>query len=360
MSSTPDTPRPGPAGHRPDDPAGTSPRHDPRDLLPARQALLPSEIDDADVVDGDAVDVTDGEPDERSADHDGDLLPERVAPAGAPAPVAGGPPPHAPRFNFLAGVLIAVGVAAVLLAVGLVIGGTGSDRTHGPAWSAWHPTGKSAAAQQIATYVGEQYHLSDGKQLVLAQGGPLSVAGLPLTVALRETADQGGNIKLYDDKGVLYRLCGLGKNCAIASGKPSVQRHLLLRREALELALYSFRYLDGVKQVAVFMPPPPGKQPSQALFFRKGELGPELKKPLDATLTSDVPSVATMTRSPDALLVDQLTLPTLFTFSLTQANQDNRAFLVLDPFTATSSGTGTSSGSGTSTGSSTGTTTSGD
>ncbi|HEY5142598.1 MAG TPA: hypothetical protein VII98_03770 [Solirubrobacteraceae bacterium] len=354
MSKTPETPRSAVPGRRPDDPAGTSPRHDPRDLLPARQVLLDAEIQDADVVDGDAVDVTDGEP-AALDEHDGDLLPERVAPAGAPALASDAPPPHAPRFHFLAGALIAIGVGALLVAVGFAIGGTGSGDSSGPAWSAWHPSG-SQAAQQIATHVGEQYHLGDGKQLVLAQGGAMSIAGLPLTVALRQTADQGGDIKLYDDKGVLYRLCGLGTNCAIASGKPSIQRHLLLRREALELALYSFRYLDGVKQVAVLMPPAPGKKPSQALFFRKGELSPELKKPLDATLTSDVPSVSTMTRSPDALLVDQLTLPTLFTFSLTQANQDNRAFLVLDPFTANSSGA--SSGSTTAPAGSSGTTTS--
>jgi len=345
VSEPPDTPHPAAPGGRPADPAGTTPRHDPRDLLPARHALPPAEIEDADVVEGDAVDVTDGEPDAQpAAEHGGDLLPERVAAAGAPALAPDVPPPHAPRFHFLAGALIAIGVGALLIAVGLALGGTGGGDSSGPAWSAWHPDGKSAA-QQIATHVGEQYHLADGRQLVLAQGGSLSIAGLPLTVALRETADQGGNIRLYADKGVLYRLCGLGKDCTIASGRPSVERTLLLRREALELALYSFRYLDGVKQVAVFMPPAHGKQPSQALFFRRGDLDAELRKPLDATLTSDAPSVATITHSPDALLVDQLTLPTLFTFSLTQANTDNRAFLVLDPSTGSTSGSSSGAGS---------------
>jgi hypothetical protein len=38
-----------------------------------------------------------------------------------------------------------------------------------------------------------------------------------------------------------------------------------------------------------------------------------------------------VTRSPDAQLVNTITTPKLFTFSFTQANQDARAFLVLDP-----------------------------
>jgi hypothetical protein len=67
------------------------------------------------------------------------------------------------------------------------------------------------------------------------------------------------------------------------------------------------------------------------VFFRKPQVGPELKKPLDATLTDRTPTVTDVTRSPDALLVQQLTIPTLFNYSLTQGNQENRAFLVLDP-----------------------------
>ena len=35
--------------------------------------------------------------------------------------------------------------------------------------------------------------------------------------------------------------------------------------------------------------------------------------------------------APDADFVDRITLQRLFQFSLTQANQDNRAFLVLQP-----------------------------
>ncbi len=338
-----DADRHDPTADRPEDPAGTRPRHDPSELLPARRAAVPEEdLPDAEIVESEATDETPPETTTPS-----DLLPERIPDAGAPA-LSHAQTPHAPRFQFLTGALVAIGAGAVLIALALVIGAGSDSKDSGPKWSDWKPGTSGTAAQQIATHVGERYHLNTGRQLVLVEGGPMQVAGLPLTVALRQTAAQGGDIKLFGDKGVLFRLCGLGKDCAIADGKPSLERHLLLRREALELALYSFRYLDGVKQVTVMMPPPPGKQASQVLFFRKGELSPELHRPLDATLTTDVPSVAGVARSPDALLVDRLTLPTLFKSSLTQANQDNRAFLVLDPFTTADLSGGSSSSSGSS------------
>jgi hypothetical protein len=306
---------------RPPDPAGTRPRHDPTSLLPSAPIPLP----EPDVVDAEVVE--DG----------GELLPERHAPAGAPAPAArAAAAPYAPRFQFILGALLAVGAAAVVAVIALVVAPGGGSDQQGPAWSAWHPTPAGGdGAAQIAAHVGPAYKLPDHRQMVLISAGPLQVAGLPLTVALRESPSQGGDIRVYNGKGVLYRMCGLGDNCAIATGKPSVSRQLLLRREALELALYSFRYLKGMEQVVVFLPPPPGKRPSTALFFRAGDIHPELQRPLNATLTATVPGVTDVTASPDAAFVDELTTRMEYNFSLTPANQDNSAFLVLDSFDPT-------------------------
>ena len=180
----------------------------------------------------------------------------------------------------------------------------------------------------------------------------LEIQGVPLAVALREAPDQGGDIRVFDDSGLIYRLCGLGPDCAISSGKASEKRHLLLRREALELALYSFRYLTDIRQVVVFMPPALGQKPSQALFFREGDVARVLDRPLTSSLSPRVPTVRTVNLSPDAPLVDQLTMPKIFRFSLTQANTDNRGFIVLDPLDAATpaapSTSGAASGSGSS------------
>jgi len=245
-----------------------------------------------------------------------------------------GPAPRSSRSHVLTGALIAIGVAAVFVIVGVIVG-AGHDAKPGSGphltWSTWKPS-KSGddGARQIAGHVAPRYREGAG-QLVAAQPGPLQVAGVPLTVALQDPAQAPGALQVYDQKTVLYRLCGQGANCAIAHGSPSVQRHMLLRREALELGLYSLRYLDGVDQVVVFMPPRRGDHANQALFFRKAGMLDQLQKPLEATLVDRAPTVARVTKSPDAGLVQQLTIPSLFRFHVATTHTSDRALLVLDP-----------------------------
>jgi hypothetical protein len=330
MSSS-DVDKPADDGRHPQDPAGTQPRYDPETLLPA--VSVPDDVVDADVID------------ERDADR-GDLLPARRRPGGAPEPVA--PAPHsayAPRFHFLTGALVAVGLAALAgLALFIALPGGGTDT--GQEWSAWTPTtGGTAGAEQIAQHVGTQYKLPNGRQIVNVGVTGLEIQGVPLAVAVRQDPSQGGSIKVFDDDGVIYHLCGLGPSCAIDSGKPSQRRGLLLRREALELALYSFRYLGSVHQVVVFMPPQKGKTPTQALFFREGDVAKELDRPLTASLSPRVPSVGTVTVSPDTPLVVQITSPKTFDFSLTGDQTSQRGFIVLDPPTDPSASSGSGSGS---------------
>ena len=86
------------------------------------------------------------------------------------------------------------------------------------------------------------------------QAGPLEVFDVPLEVALR-TAPQGGDIDFVDGNGLMYTLNGLGPKGSVRGGKPSEERHLLLRREALELALYTFRYVEDVDLVVALLPP---------------------------------------------------------------------------------------------------------
>ena len=335
-----------PSGRHPQDPAGTQPRYDPEALLPAEP--VPDDVVDAEVVD------------EREAER-GDLLPARRSSGGLGDPVA--PAKHstyAPRFHFLTGALMAVGLAAVagLVLFILVPGNRGGSDSGVKNWSTWAPsTDGQAGAQQIAEHVGVQYKLPNGRQIVNVGVTGLEIQGVPLAVAVRKDASQGGAIKIFNDAGVIYHLCGLGQSCAIDSGKPSTERGLLLRREALELALYTFRYLGDVHQVLVFMPPPKGKTPTQALFFREGDVARELDRPLTASLSPRVPTVASMTGSPDAGLVQQITSPKTFDFSLTGDQTSQSGYIVLDPptdqtgssgsgSTTTSTGSSSSSSSG--------------
>lgn len=328
---------------RPADPAGTQPKHDPSSLLPQEREPL---LADPEVVEAQVVEEPAAEP---------SYLPARRPAPGAPAPREPAQPhtKWTPRFQFLFGALVAIAVAAVAAIV--VIALTPGEKQQPTArWSSWAPAdGDDAGAQEIAEHVGASYRLNNGRQLVQVSVGPLEIEGIPLAIAVRETPAQGGNIETFDDGGLIYRLCGLGPDCAIASGKSTPQRHLLLRRESLELALYSFHYL-GVKSVVVFLPPPRGEKPTQAMFFRPNDLASQLARPIGASLATKPPLPSAIAVSPDAPLVSKLTTPKVFTFSFTQANTDNKGIIVLDPFdgskaastTTTTTTTTTTSSSG--------------
>lgn len=337
---------------RPADPAGTRPRHNPDDLVPKRRPATPpyegeglwSEHRRGHEFDGAAEtrDSTIAPPGPESmaphatADQEPDLAAvEEAAETHEPVTAASASAGKisegtAGRIRVIVAGLIAIAIIGLGTGAILAFGPEDSTGPSGPAWSSWRPDGNAnERVATIADRVGKEYRGANNSQLVVVTGGPLEVAGLPLTVALRESEANGGDVQLEGGKGVLYRLCGLGEKCSIATGTPSQERHLLLRREALELALYTLHYTDA-DQVVVFMPPPKGKSPDEALYFRRSDLEPQLNSPLVKSLTPRTPSVASVTKSPDARFVQSLTLQTLFKFSLTQANSDSRAFLVLD------------------------------
>jgi hypothetical protein len=256
---------------------------------------------------------------------------EVVAERGEVVPAGGEPPrheaPHAGRFRVALVGLAAVATAAITAAA-VMLAGPGASP--GAGWSAWAPSDTGiGGAQQIAAHVAPAYRLPGGDELAVVRGGPLEVAGLKTSIVL-ESQPGGGSISLLGGRAVLYTLCGLGPTCSL-TGRPTVQRHLLLRREALELALYTFHYLRGIDQVVALLPPAPGAQPTQALLFRPDGLRTELDRPLSATLGARAPTVATIDRAPETPLVNRVTLSDLFQFSF-QPAQDATAYLVLAPF----------------------------
>ena len=271
------------------------------------------------------------DPDARTVAADKTPEPAQAEPEGRRPAVR-----HAARFQFAMGALVFCAVAALALA--FVFAATSTDETRTTdAWSSFKPSsdGLDSGAREIADYVGREYRLPSGEQIVAVTGGPLEFPvdqqKLPMKIAVRESVADGGDIKVFDGRGVLYRMCGLGVKCSIASGQPSQERALLLRREALELALYSFHYLHDVEHVVVFMPPPKGKDPSDALHFVRGDVAGQLARPLRATLPTPVPNPDTIATAPNTPAVQQLTFANLFKFSLTVGNQDSSVFLVLDP-----------------------------
>jgi hypothetical protein len=208
-------------------------------------------------------------------------------------------------------------------------------------WSAWQPTGsETAQARQIADRVAKQYRLNNGQQLVAALPSAPKVGGtqgdVPVsTIAIRPDTSTGKKEENEIDiipttHSLQYILCGLGKSCSINGGTASEARHALLRREALELALYTFKYVDGVDSISIFLPPrPDGKASPTSVFLKKSDVRSELSKPLDDSIAPAAPMIGAMPKA-ELALVNRITEPRLYSYEYQQA-QDGGAVLVYAP-----------------------------
>jgi hypothetical protein len=283
-----------------------------------------------------------------------------------------GASPHAGRFRSVTALLVALGIGAIVVAVAVAVG----NRQSAPAaakWSEWQPPeGGTLGARDIADFVAPFYRIDSVNQLAVvtvvnlesasaaaaaqqaaANGTTSNTVASGLEVAVRPSPTSS-QVSLLNGSTIAYNLCGIGgKDCAIGVGKPSTNRLLLLRREALELALYTFRYIGGTQNVVAILPPghseptktatrskkPPKASSTQtsakpvdiAVLFVRQELSPLLKDRLTEILPGQTPpSVAHMRQAPEAGLVEQLTARNLFTESLQQA-QDGSSLIVLNP-----------------------------
>jgi len=252
----------------------------------------------------------------------------------APSPERASLFPHRPRFIFIYGLLGGV----LALAVTLVVIYAGRAIAPAPKWSAWQPSGGGlGAAKQIADEVGKTYRLPNGDQLVdvLAKTpsvSPASSSPIPLHYVAFQGKGAPGPVAISSTNSVSYELCGLGAGCSIATGKASVARGTLVRREILELALYTFKYVGGMKSVIAFMPPPAGTQAQYVIYLQKSDLSAELKQPLDKTLGARVPLPAAIPAR-EVHVIDSVTESRVYKFGLAQAPTGD-AILVLTPLPA--------------------------
>jgi hypothetical protein len=261
--------------------------------------------------------------------------PEGAKP-GAPAPAyAPQRKRYAVRFVAVYGALVVVLAAGL---TGLVVLVTQPAKKPAPIWSSWKPVGNDPAlvANQIAQYVSGEYRFKDGKALVGIQAAEPSVfaaaAGVTIpvqAVVLRGQAAVKGSIVVHPANHALqYQLCGGGNSCSIGRGKPTVARGVVVRREAVELALYTFKYVSGIDSVIALLPPV-AQKPQLAVYVRRGDLAVQLRRPLRTSLppTPPIPaSGGTLQPFP----VDDVALSKVFK-TQPQQLQDGAAALVLDP-----------------------------
>ena len=168
------------------------------------------------------------------------------------------------------------------------------------------------------------------------------------------TNGTGSSLSLLSGNTIAFNLCGIGSdNCTIGVGKSSSPslRLLLLKREALELALYTFKYISNTDNVVAILPPGTTKStPCVGLLARprrrRRRSGPTLRccsstlsssrssaRRSTSTLTfaypPSVPELPTWSQTPEAGLVEQVTARGLFSEQTVQA-QDGSNLIELN------------------------------
>jgi len=253
------------------------------------------------------------------------------------------------RFTLAYTVLIMLAVAGVVALVLILLRPTAS---HSPPWSKFVPTGASLDMErQIATQVSSEYKASPGSLLVTVFPGPLQAPGVvqgangpqsvqvPISlIALQPDVSTGqheqGDFTFYQpDSTVGYEMCGFSdsqRNCA-APSVSGADPEQLLRREALELALYTLKYVPGTNAVITYLPPTSNPlAPTRALFVTRNDVKKNLHLPLARTL------------KPKTILLGGLLVPDsghvtalahIFTTSYQTLPSDGTAALTLTPVT---------------------------
>jgi hypothetical protein len=263
------------------------------------------------------------------------LVVEELAPV-APRPMSlAAPVRFTGRFAFFYALLGAVGIGSLAALVVFVLSPAIRPAA---AWSSWSPPSGSTAAVQsaIASHVAQQYRLNkSGAELLAVISGPLQVTSGTSKVAVPDiavfTTPTSSSYNIFSSSGTWTdQLCGLGPTCSISSGQATNLRGQLVRREALELALYTFKFDPSINSLITYMPPPPGSAAGTVLYFQKSNLQKQLSEPLVKTLPLIQPPLPTVSDAAEKATIDKLTLQSVYSFKY-GALQAGGAVLELDP-----------------------------
>ena len=206
------------------------------------------------------------------------------------------------RFGLLYGGLAAVFIAAVVGLAAELTKSSSSTQVSAKGWSDWRPDSGTTGqmATQIAQHVARQYKLNKaGAPLLAVVAGPPQVTSgthniAVSNIAVKKAAASAAGIEIVPSGSTWKeQLCGIGgSGCSIPTGKPSETRGRLVRREALEVALYTFKFVPTIKSIVAFMPPPAGQPPSTLLYLQRDNFKKELDQPLRKTLPLDEAAAA--------------------------------------------------------------------
>lgn len=252
-----------------------------------------------------------------------------------------------PRHRF--GVAYLLLAALLGAAVGLTVVFATGNGSSGGKWSAWKPSHSGVQGRdEIGTFVSHQYALPSGRALVgvlseptVVQSGqqPVPVAAIAVRTGLAGETNNDATI-IRATGTWAFALCGFAKSpsCAV-EGTPTAARYDLLRREALELAAYTFKYNHDIQSVFTYMPPAKaqnagGAATTSLIFLRRGDLKPMLDSPLVDTLPAPKTTIRPGQMSAKELgVVRRFTDTHIYDYNF-QALQDGSAAIVLTPVKA--------------------------
>ena len=239
-----------------------------------------------------------------------------------------------------AGLYIALGAVLVAgVAVGAVmISHSGGSKPQ--PWSNWRPARGNAqkVTDEIISHISRQYLISKsgGQLIAIVQSAPELTQGTKVLkiseICTLASANAQNCSRLISTSGdIQEEFCGLGDLCSIQRGTASEARERLVRREALEVALYTFKYVPSVNAVIAYMPPPPGQQPSSLLFLERANLQKELSMPLSKTLPLETPPLPSQTDAKEQKTIDNLTLPVEYAFKPEAVGNGTEALILAPP-----------------------------
>ena len=243
------------------------------------------------------------------------------------------------RLRF--GIIYLLLAAVVGAGVGsFIVLATGTDEPEEPVWSAWRPTGsKLAKVRQIADRIPKAYKTENGSQLNVSLASTLAVptadGDLPVrAVVVRPDTSKGlaeeDDIAVYPSNSMIsFGLCGTTSKEQCEVAPTNAERETLLRRQALELSLYTLKYVDDIDSVVVFMPPNPKSQTSSTVFLRRGDVAAELDRPLSSLLPTTQPRVGALGSFEKGQIL-RLTQPRTYAAEV-QASPDGSPILILTP-----------------------------
>jgi hypothetical protein len=226
------------------------------------------------------------------------------------------------------GLLAAIGIAAFAV---LVIRDAPPEAS---GWSSWEPEGNALAKmQQIADRIPKAYVTPDNDALNIAIARQLVAQvderAIPVGAIVIESGG-ADDAEVIDAAGAIsIAMCGLGPQCSIPGGDSS-DAALAVRRQALELSLYAFKYVDELDSVVAFLPPSSEGDSGGLIFLRRDDVRQELKLPLDETLPTRTAQIVGDAEPQELAAVVRLTDSRLYSFSY-EAAPDGNPILVLSP-----------------------------